>query len=71
MSYGQPSWFHMYKRESASGVYTVVAERQISIFLASSQTVAYPLSRFDTHPRLDLKHLKPREPAIVQSARFQ
>ena len=49
-----------------------MAQRQISIFLASSQTVAYPLSRFDTHPRLDLKHLKPREPAIiVQSARFQ
>ena len=60
MSYGQPSWFHMYKRESASGVYTVVAERQISIFLASSQTVAHPLSKFDTNPRLNAEHLKPR-----------
>ena len=60
MSYGQPSWFHMYKRESASGVYTVVAERQISIFLASSQTVAHFLSKFDTHPRLNAEHLKPR-----------
>ena len=57
---------------SASAVYTVAVERQISIFLASSQTIAHPLSRFDTHPRLDLEHLTPREPAIIaQSARSQ